>query len=90
MRTAVSIALSGVATPLARVGVMGTKVSSLFLHSALSQRSVKVREAKDCGLSNLPFQSFAQNQVWLWLSSFVIFGRVGAWLWVECGTGLGA
>jgi len=26
-----------------------------------------IREAKDCGLSNLPFQSFAHNQVWLWL-----------------------
>lgn len=27
----------------------------------------RIREAKDCGLSNLPFRSFAQNQVWLWL-----------------------
>jgi len=27
----------------------------------------RIREAKDCGLSNLPFRSFAHNQVWLWL-----------------------
>ena len=27
----------------------------------------RIREGKDCGLSNLPFRSFAQNQVWLWL-----------------------
>ncbi len=26
-----------------------------------------IREGKDCGLSNLPFRSFAHNQVWLWL-----------------------
>jgi len=27
----------------------------------------RIRQGKDCGLSNLPFQSFAHNQVWLWL-----------------------
>jgi hypothetical protein len=27
----------------------------------------RIREAKDCGLSNVPFRSFAANQVWLWL-----------------------
>jgi len=27
----------------------------------------RIREAKDCGLRNLPFRSFAHNQVWLWL-----------------------
>jgi Transposase DDE domain group 1 len=27
----------------------------------------RIREGKDCGLSNLPFRSFAHNQVWLWL-----------------------
>ena len=27
----------------------------------------RIRQAKDCGLSNLPFQSFAHNQVWLLL-----------------------
>ena len=27
----------------------------------------RIREGKDCGLRNLPFQSFAHNQVWLWL-----------------------
>jgi hypothetical protein len=26
-----------------------------------------IRQGKDCGLRNLPFGSFAQNQVWLWL-----------------------
>jgi len=27
----------------------------------------RIREGKDCGLSNLPFRSFTDNQVWLWL-----------------------
>jgi hypothetical protein len=27
----------------------------------------RIRQAKDCGLSNLPFRSFHHNQVWLWL-----------------------
>ena len=27
----------------------------------------RIRQAKDCGLSNLPFRSFAHNEVWLWL-----------------------
>jgi hypothetical protein len=27
----------------------------------------RIRQAKDCGLRNLPFRSFAHNQVWLWL-----------------------
>lgn len=26
-----------------------------------------IRQGKDCGLRNLPFHSFAHNQVWLWL-----------------------
>ena len=27
----------------------------------------RIRQGKDCGLRNLPFQSFAHNRVWLWL-----------------------
>ena len=27
----------------------------------------RIRQAKDCGLGNLPFREFANNQVWLWL-----------------------
>jgi Transposase DDE domain group 1 len=27
----------------------------------------RIRQGKDCGLRNLPFKSFAHNQVWLWL-----------------------
>jgi hypothetical protein len=27
----------------------------------------RIRQGKDCGLRNLPFQSFAHNQVWLWI-----------------------
>jgi hypothetical protein len=27
----------------------------------------RIRQGKDCGLRNLPFKSFANNQVWLWL-----------------------
>lgn len=28
----------------------------------------RVRQGKDCGLANLPFKSFAHNEVWLWLA----------------------
>jgi hypothetical protein len=28
----------------------------------------RIRQGKDCGLSNLPFKSFAHNEVWLWLA----------------------
>ena len=28
----------------------------------------RIRQGKDCGLENLPFRSFAHNQVWLWLA----------------------
>ena len=27
----------------------------------------RIRQGKDCGLSNLPFHSFEHNEVWLWL-----------------------
>jgi hypothetical protein len=27
----------------------------------------RIRQSKDCGLSNLPFHSFQHNEVWLWL-----------------------
>lgn len=27
----------------------------------------RIRQGKDCGLANLPFQSFDHNQAWLWL-----------------------
>ena len=27
----------------------------------------RIREAKDCGLANLPFQSLQHNRIWLWL-----------------------
>ncbi|MCA1679197.1 MAG: IS1380 family transposase, partial [Actinobacteria bacterium] len=28
----------------------------------------RIRQGKDCGLANLPFRSFADNEVWLWLA----------------------
>ena len=36
-------------------------------HRAHARVEDRIREGKDCGLRNLPFQSFAHNQVWLWL-----------------------
>lgn len=38
-----------------------------LIHRGHARVEDRIREAKDCGLTNLPFRSFAQNQVWLWL-----------------------
>jgi hypothetical protein len=42
----------------------------------------RIRQAKDCGLSNLPFQSFAHNQVWLWLA--MLAADLVAWTQALC------
>ena len=36
-------------------------------HRAHARVEDRIRQAKDCGLANLPFQGFAHNQVWLLL-----------------------
>jgi len=36
-------------------------------HRAHARIEDRIREGKDCGLANLPFRSFAHNQVWLFL-----------------------
>jgi len=41
-----------------------------------------IRQGKDCGLSNLPFKSFAHNQVWLWL--VMLAQDVVAWTQALC------
>lgn len=38
-----------------------------LVHRGHARVEDRIREGKDCGLSNLPFRSFAANQVWLWL-----------------------
>jgi hypothetical protein len=38
-----------------------------LIHRGHARVEDRIREGKDCGLSNLPFRSFAHNQVWLWL-----------------------
>ena len=38
-----------------------------LIHRGHARVEDRIREAKDCGLRNLPFRSFAHNQVWLWL-----------------------
>ena len=38
-----------------------------LIHRGHARVEDRIREGKDCGLSNLPFKSFAHNQVWLWL-----------------------
>jgi len=50
----------------------GSDVPRLDLtHRGHARVEDHIREAKDCGLSNLPFRSFAHNQVWLWLVMLV-------------------
>ncbi|MCA1700557.1 MAG: IS1380 family transposase, partial [Actinobacteria bacterium] len=41
-----------------------------------------IRQAKDCGLSNLPFQSFAHNEVWLLL--VMLAQDIVAWTQALC------
>lgn len=38
-----------------------------LIHRGHARVEDRIREAKDCGLGNLPFRSFANNEVWLWL-----------------------
>jgi Transposase DDE domain group 1 len=46
----------------------GDDVPQLDLtHRGHARVEDRIREGKDCGLANLPFQSFAHNQVWLLL-----------------------
>jgi Transposase DDE domain group 1 len=46
----------------------GDDVPQLDLtHRGHARVEDRIRQGKDCGLRNLPFQSFAHNQVWLWL-----------------------
>jgi hypothetical protein len=46
----------------------GKDIGKLDLtHRGHARVEDRIREGKDCGLSNLPFRSFEHNQVWLWL-----------------------
>ncbi|MGZ6670250.1 MAG: IS1380 family transposase, partial [Solirubrobacteraceae bacterium] len=46
----------------------GDNIPQLDLtHRGHARVEDRIRQGKDCGLRNLPFQSFAHNQVWLWL-----------------------
>ena len=46
----------------------GEDISQLDLdHRGHARVEDRIRQGKDCGLRNLPFKSFAHNQVWLWL-----------------------
>jgi len=38
-----------------------------LIHRGHARVEDRIRQAKDCGLANLPFRCFAHNQVWLWL-----------------------
>ena len=44
-----------------------------------------IRQGKDCGMRNLPFKSFAHNQVWLWLVGLA--QDILAWTRQLCLTG---
>jgi hypothetical protein len=45
-----------------------TDVRKLDLaHRGHARVEDRIREAKNCGLRNLPFKAFAHNKVWLWL-----------------------
>jgi Transposase DDE domain group 1 len=46
----------------------GEAVPELDLtHRGHARIEDRIRQGKDCGLRNLPFKSFAHNQMWLWL-----------------------
>jgi Transposase DDE domain group 1 len=46
----------------------GEGIAQLDLdHRGHARVEDRIRQGKDCGLRNLPFKSFAHNQVWLWL-----------------------
>jgi hypothetical protein len=45
----------------------GTAPELDLTHRGHARIEDQIRQAKDCGLSNLPFKSFAHNEVWLWL-----------------------
>ena len=46
----------------------GASIPQLDLdHRGHARVEDRIRQGKDCGLANLPFRSFANNQVWLWL-----------------------
>jgi hypothetical protein len=46
----------------------GESIPQLDLdHRGHARVEDRIRQAKDCGLRNLPFKSFAHNEVWLWL-----------------------
>ncbi len=46
----------------------GENIPQLDLdHRGHARVEDRIRQGKDCGLGNLPFKSFAHNQVWLWL-----------------------
>jgi hypothetical protein len=36
-------------------------------HRGHARVEARIRQGKDCGLQNLPFRSFAHNEIWLWL-----------------------
>jgi hypothetical protein len=36
-------------------------------HRAHARVEDRIRQAKDCGMRNLPFREFSHNQLWLWL-----------------------
>jgi hypothetical protein len=41
-----------------------------------------IRQGKDCGLTNLPFRSFAHNEIWLWL--VMLAQDIVAWTQALC------
>lgn len=54
-------------TGFCREGNLRFSVGFDLTHRGHARVEDRIREGKDCGLSNLPFRSFAHNQVWLWL-----------------------
>lgn len=48
----------------------------------------RIRQAKDCGLQNLPFKTFAQNQIWLAVVALAL--DLNAWMQMLALTGTDA
>ncbi len=69
----------------------GEHIPTLDLdHRGHARVEDRIREGKDCGLGNLPFRSFAHNQVWLllvmlaqdlvaWTKALCLTDQVRAW-----------
>jgi len=64
----------------------GKDIASLELrHRGHARVEDRIRAWKDCGLSNLPFESFVRNEAWV--ATSLIAGALLAWSQMTCFSG---